>query len=92
MQDRCARRERGGVHHQGHQRHKEGPGVPAEGPEEEDHDAAVCHHRRQSGNLHGAEVHRPRLVRNSDLNFLCRSSRKNFHSYIIVILLERKIS
>ena len=56
IQNRCARGERSGVHHQGHQRHKEGPGVPDQGEEEEDHDASLSHHRGNPRHLHGRKV------------------------------------
>ncbi len=55
-QDRRARRERGRVHDQGHERHKEGPGVPEQGQEEEDYDNVVHDHRRKPRVLHWTQI------------------------------------
>ena len=55
-QDRRARRERGRVHDQGHERHEEGPGVPEQGQEEEDYDHVVHDHRRKPRVLHWTQI------------------------------------
>ena len=56
QQDRRSRGERGGVHHPGHQRHQEGAGVPAEGQEEEDHDAALRHYWWKPRKLYAPQI------------------------------------
>ena len=54
--NRQPRGERCRVHHEGHQWHQEGSGVPVQGQEEEDNDAALHDHRRRPGHLHGWKV------------------------------------
>jgi len=56
QQDRRPRGERGGVHHPGHQRHQEGARVPAEGQEEEDHDAALRHYWWKPRKLYAPQI------------------------------------
>ena len=62
FQDRRSRRECCRVHDQGHERHKEGPGVPEQGQEEEDYDVAVHDCWWQPGHIHGSQI--PRLCVN----------------------------
>jgi len=50
------------MHHQGYQRHQEGPGVPDQGEEEEDHDADLSDNRGHARHLHGRQVARALLM------------------------------
>ena len=57
-QDRRARGERRWVHHEGHQRHQKGSGIPEQGQKEEDHDPPVHDCGRQPGHVHRTQLHR----------------------------------